>query len=309
MRRPLRTLAAALACAALFAVPACKVNSEGEAGLLSFSYQDPDELFTESLESPLAVDTQVEVRIKGADNKDVDGILIAKTEDDAVARVVRFEGSTVLLEGRRPGTTTLVVETVGARDTVSITVAAVAQTTLKALTPAELALKGGTEPLAIRRIDSAGQDLVGEAAVAAVGIEPEDAATRLDGPAHRVLVRYGGADSVTVSVGDNGLTRTLVGVDRVARFELQTALTEGEVLDLNSPALVGWQAFDGADAAIAALNGVVTIEPGEGSVCQTEVGNVLGLEGMLVWSETAGPCDLTLTLGAHTHQISVQFDE
>ena len=150
---------AGLLIASLAFTTGCKVSTSGDAGALNFAYQDPDNLLTRALDAPIVAGGQVSLKVRGADAKTA--AQVTSADVTGAAKLISFDGNTVVIEGTEAGVARVVVSTDQGEDSVDLRIAESTSATLKALNLAEHALVGGTEPLGVERRGD-GEILVGE---------------------------------------------------------------------------------------------------------------------------------------------------
>lgn len=293
--RALRFSAALVATLAL--ATACKVSTDGDAGTLNFAYQDPDNLLTRALDAPIAVGTRVKLKIRAADRKTA--AQVTRASVDGAAKLIAIDGDAVIIEGVGAGFAELTVETDKGTDAVDLVVEAADTVSLKALNEADRALVGGIEPLSVVRT-AGGEVLVGEARIDGVELS-EGLVERVDGPDHRVSVRYLTEGEASVKLGDATITRTIVGLGVVETFEAMTLATEGVV----DQQMIGYfQAKDVGGEPLAGLGGLVETQVVDEAICTIRAGELFGIEGAVLDLHAEGTCTVDLTLGEHTEQWS-----
>lgn len=297
MSRLLRYTAALVATLAL--ATACKVSTDGETGTLNFAYQDPDNLLTRALDAPIAVGTQVKLKIRASDRKTAAAVRSATV--DGAAKLVSIDGNTVIIEGVSAGIAELRVISDKGEDAVDLVIEAADSVSLKALNQAERALVGGIEPLSVVR-RAGGEVLVGEARID--GVELTDGfAERVDGPDHRVSVRYLTEGEAEVKLGESTITRSIVGLETIETFEAMTLGAEGVV----GAQMIGYfQAEDVAGQPLAGLGGLVAAQVQDDTICSYKAGEVFGIEGAVLDLLAEGTCTVDLTVGEHTAQWSFE---
>lgn len=291
---------AGLLIASLAFTTGCKVSTSGDAGALNFAYQDPDNLLTRALDAPIVVGGQVRLKVRAADAKTA--AQVTSAEVSGAARIIEFDGDTVVIEGTEAGVARVAVSTDQGEDTVDLRVAESTAVALKPLSQAEHALVGGTEPLGVERRGD-GEVLVGEKRVPEVALT--GGVERVDGPDHRVTVKYLTEGPAEIVLDASTITRTVVALDAVADFEAVTLGERGQV----GGELIGYfQATDAASQAITGLGGLVAAEVADDAICTYTAGDAFGIEGARIDLLAEGTCQIDLTLGTHTAQWLLQVD-
>ena len=299
MTRSLRL--AGLLIASLTFTTGCKLSTSGDAGTLDFAYKDPDNLLTRALDAPIAVGGQVSMKVRGADAKTA--AQLTSAEVSGAAKLISFDGNTVVLEGTEAGVARLVVSSNLGTDSVDLRIAEATSASLKPLSQAEYALVGGTEPLGVERRGD-GEILVGEERVPEVTLTP-GVVERVDGPDHRVTVRYLTEGVAEITLEASTVTRTVVGLDAVADFE---ALTLGESGQVGGELIGYFQAKDVASQEITGLGGLVMVQVADASICTYTAGDAFGIQGARVDLLAEGTCQIDLTLGEHSTQWLLQVE-
>lgn len=299
MRRAFRLTA--LFVATLAFATACKTSTTGEANTLNFAYEDPDNLLTRALDAPIAVGTQVRLKVRAADRKGK-AQLSAATVDGA-AKLIGFEGDEVIIEGVSAGLATVVVQSDLGEDSVAIEIAETESVSLRRINQAERVLVGGTEPLGVER-RGGGELLVGEAPLTGVSVT-DGVVEQVAGPAHRVTVRYLTEGTAEIAVAESTLTRVVVGLDVVEILEAETLGEKGPV----GETLLGYiQAKDAAGQPVGALGGLVEATVADESICAYRPGEAFGIEGAQVELLSVGTCVIDLALGTHTAQWRIEVE-
>jgi hypothetical protein len=295
----MRRLLIALALASI-TLPACEgINTEGEAGVLRFAYDDPDDFLTEALSASVATGTEAVVMVSLVNNGQVQ-LKSARSGMPSVA-TVRVEGAQLIVSGVAPGEATLEVETDQGSDQVTITVEDAA--TVSVSSSFERVLVGGTEALMVKRTDADGHAMVGEAHTEAT-FEPAEAAERADGPNHRVMAHYLAAGEVAVHTGTATLSRTVVALTEVEQFNLHMSTAEDDTRAFGAMEVFGFQALDVGGTELGGLIDLVEIEIADEAICTVRQGDFLGLAGFAATYHAAGTCQLTLRLGSHELEVT-----
>lgn len=296
MRRAFRLTA--LFVATLAFATGCKVSTTGQSNTLNFAYEDPDNLLTRALDAPIAVGTQVRLKVRTADRETA--AQIGSAVVDGAAKLISFDGNTVVVEGVSAGRATLTITSDQGDDAVILEIGETDSVSLKRLNQADRVLAGGIEPLGVER-RGGGELLVGEAPV--TNVTTTAGAEVVEGPAHRVTVRYGTEGTAEIAVDGSTLTRTVVGLDVVAELETQTL---GEAGTVGETQLGYFQAKDMAGEPIAALGGLVEATVADASICTYAPGNAFGIEGAQIKLLSVGNCVIDLALGTHTAQWTIE---
>lgn len=293
---------AGLLIASLTFTTGCKVSTSGDAGALNFAYQDPDNLLTRALDAPIVVGGQVRLKVRDADAKTA--AQVTSAEVTGAAKLISFDGNTVVIEGTEAGVARVVVNTDQGEDSVNLGVADAKSVSLRPLSTAGQALVGGTEPLGVDRLGDDGEILVGEKRVPEVTVT-DGIVERVEGPDHRVTVKYLTEGTAEIGLDASVVSRTVIGLDAVADFE---ALTLGESGRVGGGLIGYFQAKDAAQQDITGLGGLVVAEVADPSICTYTEGNGFGIEGARIDMLAEGTCQIDLTLGAHSAQWILQVE-
>ncbi len=282
----------------------CDTSTEGENNLVRFTYEDPVVTLGASLDTAIAVGTRATLDVQSLDATAGIRVRGAKIDPPEIASIVDNQINSLVIEGLVAGEAQLTVDTDRGTDLGTLRVAEAAQVGVRAIIESEKVLIGGTEVLTVERRDVTGQVLVG-VAPAELSINPETAAERVPGGAdHEFRLRYLEAGGKALQIGDSSLSREVVTVDQVTRFDFASQL-EGASLDVGGelPGLI--QVEDAGGQGIGAVEGVLTVESLTPEICTVRFQRQLYLPGIQVEGVSAGECIVEGALGAQTAQLSL----
>ncbi len=297
-----------LTAAAAIAAPltACNVTTQGEEGLVRFTYEDPMSTFGANLDTAIAVGTRATLDVQSINATAGVRVRGASFDTAGVAEVVGSEMNTLTLEGQAPGEARLVIETDRGADATTIRVEEAAWIGVHAAQANEKVLIGGIETLTIERRNSVGQTLVG-VAPAELAIAPSDVGERVDGADSEFRLRYTTAGGQSFTVGDATVVREVVTADAVAMLDFASQI-EGSAIAAGGEALGLIQAEAADGAAIGAIEGALAITSLTPEICSAGYRPVVGMPGLAIEGLSAGDCVVEGRIGALAETLTISID-
>ncbi len=294
---------AAVAAAVAAPLTACNVTTQGEQGLVRFTYEDPVATFGASLETAIAAGTRATLDVQSLDATAGIRIRAATFDTPGVAEVVGNDMNRLEIAAMAPGEARLVIETDRGQDAGRIRVVEAAWVGVKSALPAEKVLIGGVETMLVERRDSAGQTLVG-VGPAELAIAPSDVAEPVAGSESDFRLRYLTAGGQSLTVGDATVVREVVSADAVASLDFASQLNGASVAA--GAELLGLVQVEAADGEpIGAVEGALAINSLTPDVCAASYRATLGIPGIAIEGLSAGECVVEGRLGAHAETLTV----
>lgn len=299
------TRSIALATAAITApLAGCGLSTEGENRLARFQWEDPTAPLGADLGHAIAQGTRARLDVQAIKATQTLRVRGATIDPPEIARVVETDYNTLVIEGLASGEAKLTIQTDSGEDVTSLRVAVAADTVVTPRVDTDKVLIGGIESLVIERREITGEKLVGTAP-ATLEIKPPQAAERVEGGADSDFrLRYLTLGGQTIEIGDGSLSREIIALDGIARFDFADNL-QGATLDVGQTQAGIIQALDASDQMIGAVEGVVQIVSETPEICTATFTQQLYLPGLTIEGKSPGSCVIKGTIGEMEKQLDL----
>lgn len=295
----------ALALAAVTApLAGCGLSTEGENRLARFQWEDPTAPLGAGLDHAIAEGTRARLDVQAIKATQTLRVRGATIDPPEIARVVETEYNTLVIEGLTSGEAKLTIQTDSGEDVTSLRVAVAADIVVNPRVDTDKVLIGGIETLVIERREITGEKLVGTAP-ATIEIKQPEAAERVEGGADSDFrLRYLTLGGQNIEIGDGTLSREVVALDAIARFDFADNL-QGATLDVGQTQDGIIQALDASEQMIGAVEGVVQIVSETPTICTVTFAQHLYLPGLTIEGKVPGPCVIKGSIGAMEKQLDL----